>query len=125
MVDDVEYTKFVDDLIDIAPSIFQSRPAILTDVGWYPLIRTLCVQIEHHVKSVNTFVRVMQIKEKFGGLRFYIDGGDECIRGMIQMACAMSLHICEDCGNPGRMRSDNWYRTLCDEHSKQNNGVGK
>lgn len=36
-------------------------------------------------------VKIAQIKTKFGGLRFYIDGGDEQIYGMIQFA----EYLCE------------------------------
>lgn len=61
-------------------------------------------------------VVVQQIKEKFGGLRFYCNGGSEGTHGMISLAEDLSYGICEECGNRGERRSGGWIRTLCDEH---------
>ena len=58
-----------------------------------------------------------QVKEKFGALRFYYDGGDEYIRGAVTMAEFMSTVTCEDCGKPGsKSNKSNWIKTVCDEH---------
>jgi len=43
----------------------------------------------------------VQVKEKFGTLRFYIDGGDEEVYGMIKMAECMSRNVCEITGDIG------------------------
>jgi hypothetical protein len=62
-------------------------------------------------------VVAIQVKEKFGGLRFYHSGGDEYIRAAVDMAEEMSYVTCEVCGNAGKYRNDRpWIRTLCDEH---------
>jgi hypothetical protein len=60
-----------------------------------------------------------QVKEKFGGLRFYFTGGDDKIYGMARMAESMSYRTCEECGNPGKSNSDGWISTLCDVHRKE------
>lgn len=39
-----------------------------------------------------------QVKEKFGTLRFYYDGGDDVIRGLVGMAERLSGKTCEHCG---------------------------
>lgn len=57
-----------------------------------------------------------QVKEKFGTLRFYYDGGDERIRGMEIMAESMSSRVCEVCGKPGESNDSGWIKVLCDEH---------
>jgi len=57
-----------------------------------------------------------QVKEKYGTLRFYYDGGDDHISGMVTLAEAMSSVTCECCGSPGETRHDGWVRTLCDIH---------
>ena len=44
------------------------------------------------------WIRVAQIKEKFGGLRFYYDGGDDQISGMVTMAESWADSSCEKCG---------------------------
>ena len=61
-------------------------------------------------------VTIAQIKEKFGTLRFYYDGGDDYISGMVTLAESMSGLTCEECGSIGERRSGGWIRTLCDEH---------
>lgn len=58
-----------------------------------------------------------QIKEKFGGLRFYYYGGDDYIRGVVTMAEEMSYRTCEECGAPGTSTESGWIRTLCKEHT--------
>lgn len=65
------------------------------------------------------WIRVQQIKEKFGGLRFYYDGGDDAIYGMVEMAEAWAHRSCETCGNVGKQRNGGWIRTLCDKHEEE------
>ena len=91
--------------------------------GWYDLIDKLCENIQNHImycgRNLHTGrdvpqIVAMQVKEKFGALRFYIHGGDEYITGLITMAESMSSRICEICGNKGKIRNDGWITTRCD-----------
>lgn len=61
----------------------------------------------------------VQVKEKFGTLRFYIDGGNEVIHALIGMAESMSARTCEKCGSPGRLRGKTWLYTACDAHTDE------
>jgi hypothetical protein len=68
--------------------------------------------------------KVLQVKEKFAGLRFYVrfDGlrlrhTDDAISRRIGAAMEESFHTCEICGQPGELREDGWIKTLCDEHA--------
>ena len=54
-----------------------------------------------------------QVKEKFGGLRFYYRGGDDVIDGMLQMAESMSYVTCEECGSPAKSTTGGWIVTMC------------
>jgi hypothetical protein len=77
--------------------------------------------IERGLRKVEDPVQqvvVTQVKEKFGTLRFYYDGGDDIIDGMVRMAEGMSGCTCEECGKPGGRRSGGWIVTLCDEHAE-------
>lgn len=81
-------------------------------------------------KNVGVFMVVDQVKEKFGGLRFYfhfeqnpdaVDVDKEytdeiCkeIRGAVDFAESLSFKICEECGAPGKIRGGGWVRTLCE-----------
>lgn len=61
-----------------------------------------------------------QVKEKFGGLRFYYFGGDDYIDGVVAMAESMSYRTCEECGAPGTSTNGGWIRVLCEEHKNAN-----
>jgi hypothetical protein len=131
-----KYTKFKDRMEHKFPKIFKS-PYGGFDVGegWWPILESLCGYIQAHIdqreKSREYFaihnkplpdsipqVVVTQIKEKFGGLRFYYNGGDECISGMVYMAEGWASRTCETCGSPGTLRGRSWLYTACDEHTK-------
>ena len=68
--------------------------------------------------ELNQPVVCEQVKEKFGGLRFYHVNGDEFVSGAVALAEKMSYTICEECGQPGKLRNTTWMRTLCDMHAK-------
>lgn len=63
-------------------------------------------------------VVAVQVKEKFGTLRFYYNGGDEYTHGISVMAEYMSATTCEECGSRGRRRPGGWIQTLCDTHAR-------
>jgi hypothetical protein len=60
---------------------------------------------------------VVQVKEKFGTLRFYIRAGTDEHYNYIRFAENLSAVTCEDCGAPGKMRGRGWYYTACDKHT--------
>jgi hypothetical protein len=62
------------------------------------------------------YITASQVKEKFGGLRFYTNGYTDEVSGMIRMAESMSYRTCEVCGSPGRSNNYGWISTLCDTH---------
>ena len=101
--------------------------------GWYQIIDSLCGNIQNHIdwqnenfakgyphyeKPVPQVVAV-QVKEKFGTLRFYYNGGDDVIDGMVRMAESWSAVACEECGAPGTQNSQGWIKTLCETHRKE------
>lgn len=127
-----DYDEFAKRMEERFPEMFaNSYGGFAVGPGWWPIIESLCGHIHHHVEWKNEQkekygrgdgcppVTVAQIKEKFGGLRFYYDGGNEKIDGMVSMAEAWAAHTCEECGKPGKTRSGGWIRTLCDEHEAE------
>ena len=107
--------------------------------GWFNLIDLLCYNIQSYLDYTartreyglemrktkpDYFLReevpqviATQVKEKFGTLRFYYEGGDDHIAGMVVLAESLSARICDKCGDKGELRSSNqyWY-TSCDTH---------
>jgi len=59
----------------------------------------------------------VQVKEKFGGLRFYVNGATDKHWNFISFAESMSYRTCEECGAVGKTYTDGWHRTLCDIHA--------
>lgn len=102
----------------------QASVGIACGDGWFRLIDGLCSNILWHQqwleKQNKPFkpVKVLQVKEKFGTLRFYTQGGDDYINGLISLAETMSNHICEECGDVGHKRGQGWIKVLCDKHAK-------
>lgn len=143
-----QYDEFIAKLHEKFPAMFSEKyGGIVVDSGWWPIIESLSSNIQHHIDSVaktrqlllkdNPWNRpipeevppvvVEQIKEKFGGLRFYYSGGDDHIYGMVRMAESWASKTCEVCGKPGEIRSGGWIKTLCDEHEvdRQNRMVAR
>lgn len=70
-------------------------------------------------------VTVDQVKEKFGGLRFYYTGGDDVIHGMVWLAESMSYNTCEICGSTKNIgRTKGWIKVICEDCSKIPNNRG-
>jgi hypothetical protein len=106
--------------------------------GWWPIVDKLCERIQTHIDWNNhnaakypedkhytpiEQVVVAQIKEKFGGLRFYYDGGDNYVRGLVEMAEAWAGRTCEVCGEPGKIGGDGWISTLCPTHRAERDAL--
>jgi hypothetical protein len=84
--------------------------------GWFDLIWKLCEDIDVIVKREGwKDFSVDQIKEKFGGLRFYVNGANKEVFDLIKEAERKSFKTCELCGSKeGSMHSSyGWIRTLC------------
>lgn len=94
--------------------------------GWYLLLRGLCEEIRAICNErAGTSCKATQVKEKFGGLRFYVqicEPDDEeslifdRIHEKIDEFERKSTTICEKCGAPGKLRKMRWISTLCDFH---------
>lgn len=90
--------------------------------GWFDLVRELDAKI---AKLAPDYV-VHQVKEKFGGLRYYIGLKNsettisDKIHELVHETEQASLNICEVCGEEGKLISINgWYTTRCSKHEKK------
>lgn len=82
--------------------------------GWRSIVRTAIGLLEHDGAEIQ------QVKEKFGGLRIYYAPETGFRDGIVAMAAELCAVCCEECDNPGIMRSDLlWIKTLCDQHYEE------
>jgi hypothetical protein len=95
------------------------------DSGWYQLIYDLCSEIMTHCETTGDRVPTAeQVKEKFGGMRFYVDRASEAVYNIIDRYESRSYKVCETCGEPGHRRLDlSWIHTLCDHHYEIKRGL--
>jgi len=84
--------------------------------GWYSLIDTLCGLLQWDIDhNKHKQIEVVQVKEKYGTLRFYTDIQDDKQSGMITFAEYLSGTICEKCGSNlgvGQTKGS-WIYTRC------------
>ena len=66
----------------------------------------MCEQLQHATEFEARQPRIVarQVKEKFGGLRFYVQACADGQQGMIALAEAMSYRICDVCGARAELR---------------------
>ena len=96
--------------------------------GWFDLINDLCNEINTIYITNDREVDMipLQIKEKYGLLRFYYTYQDRSkemnavhtkIDELVRRYEKYSAHICEVCGNEGELANVNgWIKVLCDKH---------
>lgn len=127
--------KYEKILIDIAPYMFEYQLECASNEmfsigwfgfecgnGWFQLLHDLITRLRDMDKDKN--IRVTQIKEKFGGLRFYIDSGTEEIWKLINKSEEDSYYICEKCGADGVLcKKGYWLETLCDQCAEEDGYV--
>jgi hypothetical protein len=96
--------RFVD-----PPGVLECGP------GWWGLLD----ELDTAIAVVASGYRVVQVKEKFGTLRFYWDptsvdaDARERVDALVQAAEARSAEVCEECGDPGGIVKRGWWRTFC------------
>jgi hypothetical protein len=95
--------------------------------GWKPLIERANREIELEGGEYE----ILQIKEKFGTLRFYIrviSGDEQYINQMARMAETASFFVCENCGTLDGVETGSppgWIRTLCQSCGKMKDEKGR
>ena len=110
------------------PQLFKEINYLECDVGWQDIISSLANTITHEIERIATLdplvvegIYAVQIKEKFGGLRFYMNHSTPYIDGAISLAESMSYKTCETCGNRAGSRHNvgGWIKTCCDKCLKK------
>jgi hypothetical protein len=86
--------------------------------GWYGLVFSFVDKVEKHAKKIGKEIKVKDIKEKYGSLRFDLDYYDDYLENLEERFITESKKICEKCGSVTGVKQavlDGWIKTLCEE----------
>ncbi|KAK0479233.1 hypothetical protein IW261DRAFT_168422 [Armillaria novae-zelandiae] len=96
------------------PGLFASsamrEQGLLCERGWEGLIREICEKLK------GTDAVFIEIKEKFGQLRVYVENGVKETERYLREMEEKSAKVCEECGEAGNLaNSDGWLFATCEE----------
>jgi len=90
---------------------------IEVDEGWYQLV----LDCDKELSEIDPKYDLQQVKEKFGGLRYYFQPSDPTLRNTMDAVIAkyeeLASRTCEATGGPGVLMKSvgNWFKTLSPE----------
>lgn len=131
MVDKVEFRKMMVergfernlwqlDLVDKYPQFFNAdemyRYGFGCGNGWESVIESMLEKLAGFQDNPEG-LQIVQIKEKFGGLRVYVNFSTPNIHNLICDAEEEALQTCEKCGTKETnvcLRKERWTKNLCD-----------
>lgn len=115
-------------LISECPKLFKHGIIFECGLGWHDIIRNLSIKIEAILDKYaedhrlvegeeNEYIEMfaVQVKEKYGTLRFYMSRKTEEISTLIGHAEFLSAKTCESCGAEGKRRGISWFEVRCDK----------
>jgi len=98
--------------IDMEYKITREDAYVSVDTGWKDLIDQAYDELEKYPE-----ISIVTVKEKFGGLRIYIDFHNEEFQEFLLDIERRSFNICEICGKDGTTRKlRGWIKARCPEH---------
>lgn len=114
-----EFEKYLVSIGGLVNGIYTKGSPIVTNIcecgsGWLGLIKDLIQELV----DIGWNKEIRQIKEKFGGLRFYAGGITEEMDKVITKYEILASKTCEVCGTTESVdirRKDGWISTLCDK----------
>ena len=78
--------------------------------GWYPILKKLV----QRVLEIDSNIQVLQVKEKFGDIRFYVTPTSDAVNQVIGDFSLLSSTVCESCGTQdGVTKEGGWIKTFC------------
>lgn len=122
-----------DELRNKCPMLYKDKIVFQCGAGWYDIIQRLSVQIENLLTKYSKVIAfpetdeafdmeifAIQIKEKYGTLRFYMSCETDEITNLIKETEALSKETCETCGAKAKLRKHAFMEVKCDECFKDN-----
>ena len=110
------------------PKLYRNGIVFECAHGWYDIVHDLSIKIEKILdknperedipqgEEIDYYAMyAVQVKEKYGTLRFYMSSETDEISDLISEAETLSSQTCENCGAPAKMRGVHWYEVKCDK----------
>lgn len=105
-----------DDIIKRCPKLYPGGMYFECCLGWADIIRDMSIKIENILEKTDEIdMHAVQVKEKYGTLRFYMSKMTPEIASIASDTEALSTQTCEVCGHFGKMRGWHHIRVRCDE----------
>lgn len=97
------------------PGLYRRVKYLEIPDGWVDLVYELSGRLEELINGDKTgLCCASQVKEKYGGLRFYMTVSSEKMDKIIDEYEERSRGMCQECGKPGEIRVGSWVETLCE-----------
>jgi len=85
--------------------------------GWYPAVHAALSFASKRNEEKQLGLRIIQVKEKFAGLRIYHLGGDELTEACFSAASVIAGSMCDVCSRLGYAHNQGgWVAVRCEEH---------
>lgn len=112
--------ELYDKLVAKYPNNFDRCFDFSTGEGWDDIVEKLTDM----VIALEPKIKIVQVKEKFGGLRYYVEHDEDCspeicskVRYLIECAEDAAERTCEVCGKDGKIGGKTWLSCRCVEHA--------
>ena len=92
--------------------------------GWYKAFgKEFTRELLNELEKADCFndFEIVQIKEKYGGLRIYVGGAPKSVHQLIDKYEELSYSYCQICGKPGKVYDNGWIMVLCPYHAEKLN----
>jgi hypothetical protein len=115
----MEAGEWCDEIKRLCPRLYSHGIAHEFRAGWRPMIWRLSDKLEALIAFMDCpadeLPYCVQVKEKYGTLRFYMSTSTQEMDALIESAQDESGMTCEICGMMGKTRYGGWVSTLCDD----------
>jgi hypothetical protein len=104
------------------PRLYRAGVSCECHNGWFALVWRLSGQLEELIsqgpEAEQATYFAVQVKEKWGQLRFYLSASTEAMFQATEAALEESGYLCEVCGAPGTIvHQSGWVMARCPSHA--------
>lgn len=90
------------------------------EAGWYRIVLKLVSDLAEQAKQENrgndNYPEIIELKQKWGGLRIYIRSGSPKMQALVDAAEEESESVCQECGereDVSAYKDRGWIKSLC------------